>query len=306
MNESPQAVLDTVLESLSSDGSRRVYGGAWRRFIAWLEVEDGVGFLEAKPKSVAAYVAYLRAAGKAKSTISLTLSVIREIYAAFVRDEFMASNPAREIKKPKMSGDPSAPYLNEDQARKLMSTPYSTDWETRRARACICLLLGLGWRRAEIARLFVEDFHDGVVKGTIKGAKSLEAGVPGWVLTEVEEWLSFSGITSGPMLPRTRDDSRACSPDMVYNMVKAYGRAVGVTVNPHALRRTNITILGDRGVSLKRRQLAIGHVSQSTTEKYDRSRDASKDAPGELLADLLKPLEPATSGKGERNDTDQG
>jgi len=61
-----------------------------------------------------------------------------------------------------------------------------------------------------------------------------------------------------------------------------------VKINPHGLRRTNITLAGERGVSARVRQLAVGHTSLMTTERYDMARDASRNAPGQVFEDLVK------------------
>jgi len=78
------------------------------------------------------------------------------------------------------------------------------------------------------------------------------------------------------------------SGDMVYTIVRDAAERVELKAPPHAFRRANITLGGERGVSLKARQLAVGHSSQATTERYDKARDAAKNAPGQVFADMLK------------------
>lgn len=268
------------------DGTRRVYEGAWARYLVWLELE-GVALEASRPMHVSKYITRLRAAGNAKGTIGTALSAIREVYALCVREELLPFNPAREVKNPKQSQEPRAPWLTEEQVSTLLA-PVPTSWKQRRARACICLLLGLGWRRAEVARLTVRDFKDNTVTGLVKGGKRLTVGVPVWLAEELGEWRTHAGITSGALLPRSEADRRPISGDTVYHVVKDAARAVGLTVSPHALRRTNITLLGELGVSLKMRQLAVGHTSSAITERYDRARDAAKNAPGEALGRYLK------------------
>jgi integrase/recombinase XerD len=283
-----KAALDDVLSSLPSDDSRRAYEGDWTRFALWLGLED-VDVRDARPKHVQRYLAHLRNEGKAKATIGRALSVIREVYAAFVRDEIIETNPAREVKKPKMSANPSTPHLNEEQMRAMLAVPAAT-WMERRDRLCIGLLFGLGWRRREVACLTIEDFRAGTVTGILKGQKEHTVGVPLWLLEMIEEWSEYAEINSGPLLPRTKNKPTAIGPSTVYKIVARIGALARVPeelTTPHALRRTNITLGGERGVSLKARQLAVGHSSQATTERYDRARDASKNAPGQVFADLV-------------------
>jgi lysophospholipase L1-like esterase len=49
----------------------------------------------------------------------------------------------------------------------------------------------------------------------------------------------------------------------------------------------NITHAGIRNVSLKERQLAVGHSSSSTTERYDRARNAAGTKVGNVFASLV-------------------
>jgi len=58
---------------------------------------------------------------------------------------------------------------------------------------------------------------------------------------------------------------------------------IATAQTPHAYRRTNITLGGERGVSLKMRQLAVGHGSSAVTERYDHARKAATNAPGTSL-----------------------
>lgn len=280
--------LETLLSSLPSAGSQRVYAGAWERFEAWLGSEQ-IAVLAARPRDVTAYLAKLRSEKKAKSTIGHGLSVIREAYSAFVRDELIAINPAREVKAPKMSSNPRTPWLNEEQVRAVFFALRGDSWKERRARMCAVLLFGIGWRRSEVARMRLEDFNytDQTVTGIIKGAKRITVGVPPWVLSEIKMWARFARIPKGALLPRSEEDPAAISGDVLYNIVRASTASAGHRVSPHAFRRTFITITGKRGYSLRKRQLAVGHESQQTTEGYDLATEATDSAPGEVLADLV-------------------
>lgn len=282
-----ERAFSELLAELPSLESRRTYAGAWTRYVEWLRAQS-IEPLDAKPRQISAYLAHLRDDKKrSKSTLQLTLSVIREAYRYFVREELLAVNHAREVKTPRTESTPKTPYLGQDDARKLLSVPAET-WEEKRDRLCVRLLIGLGWRRSEVARMRIEHFHDGTVTGIVKGSKRLTVGVPKWLQDDITEWLTDTGIKSGPLLPRAADDARPMTADMVYQHVVRLGRRAGVTINPHGLRRTNITLTGERGVSLKERQLAVGHSSSGTTERYDRARDASASAPGQTLVDLVE------------------
>jgi site-specific recombinase XerD len=279
--------FDRILRNLGSDKSRRAYETAWSRYLVWLELE-GIEVTEVKPHHVEDHLSALQEKGNKRSTCSHALSIIREVYGALVRAEIITVNPAREVKNPKFDSAPKTPHLNEEQMKKLLGIPRET-WRDRRDHLVVCLLFGLGWRRAEIARLRLYDFKHEMVTGVVKGGKTLTVGVPEWLMDKIDEWCISCGLTSeDALLPRAADTPREpMTDDMVYQAVKRVADLAEVEISPHGLRRTNITLGGERGVSLKERQLSVGHRSQSTTERYDHARDASKNAPGQVFADLV-------------------
>jgi site-specific recombinase XerD len=277
--------FERLLLNLGSETSRRSYKVDWDRYCRWLD-EQKINVAKAKPQHIEDHILFLQNNECKRSTCGRALSVIRAVYSILVRDELIKINPAREVKNPKFDSTPSTPHLNEEQIAQLLALP-NESWHERREHLVLCLLFGLGWRRTEVANLKVEDFVDGTVTGMVKGSKQLTVGVPEWLLTVVEDWCVFAGIESGALVPRVPRNREAVSGDTIYTIVRAAAAKAGLKISPHGIRRTNITIGGDRGVSLKERQLSVGHSSQATTERYDRARDASKNAPGQIFADLV-------------------
>jgi len=281
-----QLSVDAFIDALPSKHSRRAFKFEWSKYVSWLNVA-GLTVVTARPKHVMAYLKMLKDEGKAKATIQRARNIILNIYGVLVRDELLSVNPARETKVARISAEPRAPVLTEEQMRALLNLPRSS-WRELRDHTCLCLLFGLGWRRAEVAALQVEDFENGTVTGVVKGGKKLTVGVPAWVHDTIDEWCAYAGITEGAILPRSPSNKTAVSGDIVYQIVKEAATRAGLKASPHAFRRTNITLGGERGVSLKARQLAVGHSSQATTERYDKARDAAKNAPGQVFADMIE------------------
>lgn len=274
--------VDRLLRQLGSDDSRRAYKLDWERYVEWVKGQK-IDVLKVKPRHVEDHIVSLQESGNARSTCGRALSVIRAVYGRFVLDELMEANPAREVKNPKFDSSPKTTFLTEDQAHKLLALPQET-WKQKRDHICIALLLALGWRRAEVAALQVSDFKYATVSGFVKGHKYITVGVPEWVQAEVDEWLRYAGIESGPVLPRSPDNPDAISDFIVYKIVKGAAAEIGAKVSPHGLRRTLITVAIERGADLKSLQLAVGHSSQATTEKYDRAMNAAKGTPGQVFA----------------------
>lgn len=278
------ATLAAFWQGLESANSRRGYQQVWAAFEAWLAAEE-LSPLTVKPADLQRYVAHLRDTGKAQATRAWALSALRSIYDSLTVNGLVAVNPARSVKNPKTSQAPRAPWLEEDGVRKLLGALDGTTFRARRDRLCVLLFLGLGWRRAEIARMRVEDFQNGTVTGIVKGGKVGTVPVPEWLQGEIRTWCEYAAIASGPLLLRSAGAAKGVSANTVYNCVVNAAKRAGLKASPHALRRTFITTLRGRGADLKELQLAVVHSSSTTTERYDRGRRMT--APGEGMRDLV-------------------
>lgn len=282
------AAIAELWGRLESKESQRGYRDDWGRYVTWLESQQ-IDPREARVSDVQRYVNELRDNGKAKSTRARALSVVREVYRALVIAEECAVNPAREVKNPKVSAEPRTPWLDEDKLRRFFDATGGEAWHERRDRTVLLCLAMLGARRAEVARLCVEDFADGSVRLRVKRAKEARVGVPPYLAAEVAAWRASTGIHRGPLFPRSEGDAEAISGKMVHDAVKRCAKAAGIEqVTPHGLRRTFITILRRRGVPLKELQSAVVHESGSTTERYDKAAMAAQNSPGEGLRDLVE------------------
>lgn len=281
--------LEEFWQAFENRHSKRGYQHDWSTFTTWL-AQENEEILNIKPSAIQRYINHLHKKGKAKTTRARALSVIRSIYDALVVNDLLPANPARSVKNVKVDGVLKTPWLNEDDIRKLFSTASeASTWYERRDRLCLLLFIGLGWRRAEVARIRVEDFQDDVVIFTAKRDKQVAVKVPVWLKTEVVAWLDYAEIEHGIILRRSPENGLSISGTTIYDIVKAAAERAGfspASVTPHGLRRTFATIARRRGVSLKDVQLAMGHASSRTTEKYDKSL-AMVTAPGEVLKDLV-------------------
>jgi site-specific recombinase XerD len=282
--------LKTVLSDLPSPCSRRAYAVDWNRFSEWLAGQH-IDPLAVTPKVVTQHVVWMRdEKGYKRSTMSKALSSIREVYKALVNAEVIAVNPARETKTPRSDGTLKTPVLTQEQMRTLLASLPCDTWREKRDRMVLLCLFGLGWRRAEIARMRTEHFDGNVVTATVKRNKQLTVAVPDWLMAEIGHWRAAACIFRGPLFPREQLGETSISGPIVYEIVIAAAKRAGFpkgAVTPHAFRRTFVTLSGELGVSLKARQLAVGHDSSNVTERYDHARDARRAAPGNAFAEIV-------------------
>jgi integrase len=241
-------------------------------------------------------------AGRAKTTRSRALAVIRSTYAALVVafsevPGVLDANPAREVRNIKVDHEPKTPWLAEDEMRRLLIRPPSTaPWVERRDWVICATLAGTGWRRAEIARLRRDALLDTpggfAAQVHAKGGKDAIVPLPVWLSHELAEWCQANRIDAGPIFPRREGADVAVGPTTVRNAVKRSAERAGLDLTratPHAIRRSFATITGQRGVSIEDRQAAMLHASKATTERYDKASKLPAQAPGEVLRDLVEP-----------------
>jgi integrase/recombinase XerD len=298
-----EAELLQLWNNLESAESRRAYRSDWRRWCEWLLARN-IAPAAASAAVVQRYLLYMGDRKLKKSTRARALAVLRKVYAAYVRAGVMVANPAREADNIRVSSDPSTPWMSADQLRILIAPPSRGEltWRQHRDWLVMLTLAGTGLRRRDIARILWSDLVEVdrgkyVLRVTVKGDKQGMVSVPSWVLAEMSEWATRSGATFKSKLPvfpsqdgPRADKDRFISDGTVRNIVKRAAKNAGVdprTATPHAIRRSFTTIAIQRGATLEDLQATLLHASKATTEKYNKAARISKDAPGELLADLM-------------------
>ncbi len=145
-----------------------------------------------------------------------------------------------------------------------------------RARVIVVLMVQLGLRRGEVARLAVEDFDlfTNTVHIVGKGGHERVLPLTRQALHEVRTYLEETEARHGPFLRSRVDPLRGLGPEMVSQIVKQAMCDAGVKrrghdrVTPHALRHTMATELIRGGAHLLDVQQALGHSSVTVTQTY--------------------------------------
>jgi site-specific recombinase XerD len=131
----------------------------------------GRGLATASREDIEAYLAGLLARWK-PATAANRYRALRVLYAWLEEEGEIATDPMAKMKPPRVPEQP-APVLTEDLLRRLLAACAGRDFEARRDRALILLLLDTGGRLAEIAGMRLGDlnFEYGVVVVTGKGGR---------------------------------------------------------------------------------------------------------------------------------------
>lgn len=259
---------------------------AYRRdLVAYNEFLTGRGLTPATVTEpvIEDYLAFLRAAGRAPSSVARALVSVRSLHR-FLEDEgHVSSNPAGEVQRPKVpSGLPKA--LSEAEVLSLLSAVTGDDAVARRDRAILEVLYGCGLRVSELVGLSLADLDlaSHLLRAYGKGSKERVVPVGRLATDALSAWLSPRGRDR--MVPdrwARRGDAEAVflntrggrlSRQGAWGIVRRHGESVGLgdRLSPHVLRHSCATHMLDHGADIRVVQELLGHASISTTQVYTK------------------------------------
>ena len=230
-----------------------------------------------------AYIAHLRASGRAPSSQKRALVAVRSLHRFLAEEHEGRVDPAAEIEVPRVpAGLPKA--LTESEVDALLQAVSGTDALARRDRALLELLYGTGARISELvgASLSDLDLDAGLLR--VYGKGSMERVVPlgRYSLVALVDWLSPAGRDElEPDRWARRSDSDALflnrrggrlSRQGAWMVVKRVGEQIGIgdRLSPHVLRHSCATHMVDHGADIRTVQELLGHASISTTQVYTK------------------------------------
>lgn len=146
-----------------------------------------------------------------------------------------------------------------------------------RDRALLAVLVGLGLRRDEAARLTAGDVNleTGEVRVLGKGNKERLTWAGADVLRLLRAWIEERALT--PTLFGLKAEA-------IYKRVRVLALRAGLgNLTPHDLRRTFVGQLLDAGADLSAVKELAGHASIETTARYDRRGERAKQKAAELV-----------------------
>ncbi len=225
----------------------------------------------------------------APTTVNKMLVALRRVLKEANRLELMETTDytkASDLPNVKVSGELRGRALTQDEIATLIaSCCQRTPIDLRDAAAIAILRIG-GMRRQELACLELADL------ARDNGALSVRRGKGGkrrivYLTTEalqiVEDWLAVRGSSPGalicPVNKGGRVELRHFAPDGdgIYKLVRERAHKAGVKqFSPHDFRRTFCSDLFDTNTDLFTVQQLAGHVSPSTTAKYDHRGEQRK------------------------------
>jgi len=287
------AVVNLVLDGLTSEHSKRAYSTALADFLGW-HAEQGRPALS--KALVQAYKSRLEADGLAPATVNLRLSAIRKLAVEAadngLLDPVLAQGIAR-VHGVKQAGTRSGNWLTREQAQQLLDCPDVSTFKGRRDRALLAVLLGCGLRRSECAALTFEHIQQREGRWCIvdlrgKGQRIRTVPAPSWCKAAIDEWTSAANISDGRVFRAVHKggwvNGDGMTSQAIADVVHLYARVCGLDgFACHDARRTWAKLAHKGGADLGQIQLTLGHASIQTTEKYLGVAQDLTDAPCDVL-----------------------
>ena len=229
------------------------------------------------------------------STINVRLSALRKLAAESADNQLLAPELAAAIgrvKGAKRHGTRTGNWLTQGQAEQMLALPDRATNKGKRDRALLCLLIGCGLRREELALLAVEHIQQREARWVLvdlvgKGKRVRTVPMPAWTKSAIDQWIAAAGITSGRLLRAVNKGGRIVGEGMtaqsVFEAVEQYGHGIGMDLAPHDLRRTFAKLAHRGHAALEQIQISLGHASIQTTERYLGIEQDLTDAPCDHL-----------------------
>jgi integrase/recombinase XerD len=279
-------------------------------FLNWLTVERGraastvsgyrrdvVNFLEwlgsteehlltTKERDITAYVAHLKHANRAPSTVARATVAIRSFFRFLAAEKMIETDPGASVEVPNVPrGLPKA--LTLQQIESLLASPVGEDPASHRDRAILEVLYGCGLRIGELVALSLVDVDlDGEllrVFGKGRRERIVPLGRPAHAA--VSQWMS--GLGRDAVLSRRTGFTQAedalflnqrgsrISRKGAWMIVRGHGNRVGLgaELTPHVLRHSCATHMLVNGADIRYVQELLGHRSISSTQRYTALRD---------------------------------
>ncbi len=279
MSDRKDPDVEGFLLLLAARCSPRTVDAYRRDLTAFAASLDGpVG--EATTEQIEAWLASLRAEGRAPTTVARRLAAVRAFFRHLTLIGMRADNPAAAIAGPRRPR--TVPRtLSPSEAERLVEVATGTTPRAMRDRALVELLYGAGLRVSEAVGLVKAsvDLEGRLVRVVGKGGKErlVPLGRPA-----AEALRRYMALGRPHLDRRHRPDlflnarGGALTRAGVFLILRRLADRAGLEpgrVHPHLLRHSFATHLLEGGADLRSVQEMLGHADVATTERYTHVSD---------------------------------
>jgi len=289
---SGSSIVSLATSHLRSPHSKRAYRQAVVEFLKWCAY---TGTTKLTKAAVHAYLGELNHLRMSPATINLALCAIRRLVSELAEDELMGTESAAKIMKikgPRRKGVRLGNWLSVEDAERLVRAPDTNTKQGKRDHALMAVLVGAGVRRSEVAQLSLAQIQRREDRWVIvdllgKHDRIRSVPIPAWTKQAIDEWVAAADLRGGSIFRRIDKAGKVhdggISVNAIYQIVRQYSEAIGVAIAPHDVRRTFAKLAHEGKAGLDQIQLALGHSSILTTERYLGILQNLRDAPCDHL-----------------------
>jgi integrase/recombinase XerD len=255
-----------------SGNTRQAYQQDLRCYITWCWNND-LGVFGVRRTHIELFARSLEVTGAARATTARRLSTIASFYRYCTEEEFVTTNPAANVRRPRLRHEATIQGLDRNELGAFLVQAGLSGAQDH-ALACLLALNGLRVSEAlncDIDDLGLERGHH-TLKVYRKGGKT--AIVPLAPRTARTVYLAIGERQTGPIFLNTNQHrmDRHQASRVVRRLAKHAG--IDKNISPHSLRHSFITAALDAGVPLRDVQEAASHADPRTTMRYDRARQS--------------------------------
>lgn len=293
-----RAVIEEYLTYLKAERDAsahtlRSYRVDLEQFLGYLR-ERGAGARDPDPGrvdelAVRGFMIRLHGKNLSPSSQARKLATLRSFFRFLCRSGRMATNPAVQVRHPRLPKRTTS-HLSVDDAERLMASPRyaeavkpsreDAEILTRRDRAILEVLYASGLRISELVGLNASDvdLHEGFARVRGKGRKERIVPVGKKALEAITSYLADRGRShiiggekeenSGALFLNYRGarlTTRSVSRIVLRHLLTS---RLGKKITTHGLRHSFATHLLSAGADLRAIQEFLGHATLSTTQRY--------------------------------------
>lgn len=252
-----------------SSQTLRAYRNDLYQYLSFL-VGEGCSDLESVTRLLLrSFLAYLKKQNYSKTTIARKLVAIRSLYKFLCREGILKSNPAENIRAPKLEKNLPG-FMSVKQTETLIDLPVLNTVSGIRDRAILETLYSTGMRVSELVGTDIDDidFSNEVVKVKGKGRKERLQPIGNHALDAIRLYLDKRDFDNKALFLNRRGGR--LTERSVARMLEKYVKMAGMSLNisPHTFRHSFATHLLDSGADLRSVQELLGHANLSSTQIY--------------------------------------
>jgi integrase/recombinase XerD len=290
---SEEAIIERFLVYLAVERQRSTntvssYERDLKKFIEFLS-ERGKTLKDFERSDIVDFLSYLRADDYAVSSTARYLSSIRALCRFMVLEGIREDDPSEALQTPRgLKRLPKA--LTVEAVFKIIES-VNKDGLGLRDRVMLELMYAAGLRVSELVGLTLQDINleAGFIRVRGKGNRERVVPISNHTAENIKNYID----TVRPFLLKKgqsphlflSQQGRPITRQRFWQLLKHYGRLLGIELTPHQLRHSFATHLLEGGADLRSIQKMLGHADISTTQIY------TKVTP-ERLKDIYKKYHP--------------